>query len=313
MFTEQYDQLICQNINDKQHLHNQHHSCSNFRRIKQYLLVLPRIQRRKIAFLRCSSLLRYVITYFKIDIFSLMKFLTDHIHSIYQSFKMIAQGKYLLYFLPGIVLAIGYFYYIQSLNSVNDYIGIVGYIPYIGESLQTGVSVFFGWIEGLSLFIFQFILITLLSPFHTVLSERIDREETGSNFENSWSKIINDIVRTIGVAILGGLMYLFIKLIWLMVAYILGIGFLTPYMTIVFIAFFTGFNSYDFSLERYDYSVAKSWGFAFQHPLHMITTGLIFTGFLTIPHIGIVLAPVFLTMVGTLSFLKIRNREVVSS
>jgi uncharacterized protein involved in cysteine biosynthesis len=97
-----------------------------------------------------------------------------------------------------------------------------------------------------------------------------------------------------------------------MLAYIFGLGFLTPYMTIIFIAFFTGFNSYDFSLERYDYSVAQSWGYAFSHPLHMITTGLIFTGFLAIPHIGIVLAPVFLTMVGTLSFLKIRNRETAA-
>ncbi len=241
-----------------------------------------------------------------------MKFITDHFSAIYRSFVLLTQGKYLVYFLPGIVLAIAYFFYIQSLNSVNEYMSVVSYIPYIGESLKSGVDIFFGWIGDLSLFIFQFILITLLSPFHTILSERVDREETGSNFENSWSKIINDIVRTIGVAILGGLMYLFIKFIWLMLAYIFGLGFLTPYMTIIFIAFFTGFNSYDFSLERYDYSVAQSWGYAFSHPLHMITTGLIFTGFLAIPHIGIVLAPVFLTMVGTLSFLKIRNRETAA-
>lgn len=241
-----------------------------------------------------------------------MKFITDHFSAIYRSFVLLTHGKYLVYFLPGIVLAIAYFFYIQSLNSVNEYISVVSYIPYIGESLKSGVDIFFGWIEGLSLFIFQFILITLLSPFHTILSQRLDREETGSNFQNSWSKIINDIVRTIGVAILGGLMYLFIKFIWLMLAYICGLGFLTPYMTIVFIAFFTGFNSYDFSLERYDYSVAQSWGYAFSHPFHMISTGLIFTGFLAIPHVGIVLAPVFLTMVGTLSFLKIRNRETAA-
>lgn len=241
-----------------------------------------------------------------------MKFITDHFSAIYRSFVLLTQGKYLVYLLPGIVLAIAYFFYIQSLNSVNEYISVVSYIPFIGESLKSGVDIFFGWIEGLSLFIFQFILITLLSPFHTILSERLDREETGSNFQNSWSKIINDIVRTIGVAILGGLMYLFIKFIWLMLAYICGLGFLTPYMTIIFIAFFTGFNSYDFSLERYDYSVAQSWGYAFSHPFHMISTGLIFTGFLAIPHIGIVLAPVFLTMVGTLSFLKIRNRETAA-
>ena len=241
-----------------------------------------------------------------------MKFITDHFYSVYRTFNLLIQGRFLLYFLPGVALAIIFFFFLQSLNTINNNLGIVSYIPYFGDSLETGVNKVFEWAEGISFFVFQFIVITLLSPFHTVLSERIDREETGSNFENSWSKIINDLVRTIGVAILGGLMYLFIKLVWLMVAYIFGIGFLTPYMTIVFVAFFTGFNSYDFSLERYGYSVAKSWTYAFKHPFHMISTGLIFTGFLAIPHIGIVLAPVFLTMVGTLSFLKIRNREVVS-
>lgn len=241
-----------------------------------------------------------------------MKFITDHFYSVYSTCNLLIHGRFLLYFLPGFVLAIFFFFYIQSLNTVNNYLGIVSYIPYIGDSLEIGVNKVIGWAEDISFFVFQFLVITVLSPFHTVLSERIDREETGSNFENSWSKIINDLVRTIGVAILGGLMYLFIKLVWLGVAYIFGIGFLTPYMSIVFVAFFTGFNSYDFSLERYDYSVAKSWAYAFKHPLHMISTGLIFTGFLAIPHVGIVLAPVFLTMIGTLSFLQIRKREVVS-
>lgn len=239
-----------------------------------------------------------------------MKFIVDHFYSVYRTLTLLFQGNYLLYFLPGVVLAIGYFFYMQSLNTVNDYLGLVSYVPYIGDSLQSGVNIFFGWVEGISLFIFQFVLITLLSPFHTILSEKLDRAETGSDFKSGWEKIINDIVRTIGVAILGGIMYLFFKFIWLLIAFVFGIGFLTPYMSIIFIAFFTGFNSYDFSLERYDYSVAKSWGYAFRHPLHMILTGLIFTGFLAIPHVGIVLAPVFLTMVGTLTFIRIRKRNM---
>lgn len=243
----------------------------------------------------------------------MIRFFTDHIYSVYRTFSLLVQGKYLLYFLPGVVLAILYFYYIQTLSNVNDYVGVVGYVPYIGDSLQSGVNTFFGWIEGISLFIFQFVLITLLSPFHTILSEKLDHAETGSDFQNGFGKIVNDIVRTIGVAILGGIMYLFLKFIWFLVAYILGIDFLTPYMSLFFIAFFTGFNSYDFSLERYDYSVVESWRYAFKHPLHMITSGLIFTGLLAIPFVGVVLAPVILTMVGTLSFLNIRKRQELKS
>jgi uncharacterized protein involved in cysteine biosynthesis len=81
----------------------------------------------------------------------------------------------------------------------------------------------------------------------------------------------------------------------------------------ILLAFFTGFNSYDYSLERYDVSVGKSWKYAFSHPLHMIFTGLIFTAFLMIPFVGVVIAPVLLTMVGTICYLRMEKKVQVMS
>lgn len=238
-----------------------------------------------------------------------MNAIKDHFEAVIRCFQLFLQGKFLLFFLPGVMISIFFLYYLQSVKSVSGYLDVVSYVPWVGDYLQTGVSTLVGWIEGISIFIFQFVLITVLSPVHTILSEKLDSHETQRTFKAGWEKIINDIVRTIGIAILGGLMYLFFKLIWSLLAWLLGLGFITPYISLILIAFFTGFNSYDFSLERYDYSVSKSWGFAFRHPLHMVLTGLIFTGLLSIPYIGVVLAPVFLTMVGTLSFLKINARK----
>lgn len=233
-----------------------------------------------------------------------MTAIKNHIFAIQLSLKLLFQGKFLLFFIPGIVIAVFFLMYAQGLESANSALGVVSYVPWVGEYLQAGVDAIFSWIEGISIFIYQFTIITLLSPFHTILSERVDEHQTGRKFEAGWQKFLNDILRTIGVAFLGGLMYMVIKFFWWAFAYLLGISFLDPYISMILLAFFTGFNSYDYSLERYDVSVGKSWGYAFSHPLHMIFTGLIFTACLLIPYVGVVIAPVLLTMVGTMCYLR---------
>jgi CysZ protein len=241
-----------------------------------------------------------------------MKAIKNHIYAIQLSLKLLFQGKFLLFFIPGIVIAVVFLMYAQGLESANSALGVVSYVPWVGDYLQTGVDTVFGWVEGVSIFIYQFTIITLLSPFHTLLSERVDENQTGKKFKAGWEKFLNDILRTIGVAFLGGIMYLFIKFFWWIFAWLLGISFLDPYISMILLAFFTGFNSYDYSLERYDVSIGKSWGYAFSHPLHMIFTGLIFTAFLMIPYVGVVIAPVLLTMVGTICYLRMEKGKLVT-
>jgi CysZ protein len=238
--------------------------------------------------------------------------LKDHLFAIRVTVGFIVNGKFLLFFLPGVVISLGFLFYFQLVKSVEGYQNALSLLPWVGDYLYKGASFVIDWVEGLSIFIYQFILITVLSPFHTILSERVDEAQTLQKFSGNWENIINDLVRTLGIVVLGGLMYLVAKLAWLAIAYFIGGHLFTPYISLILIAFFTGFNSYDFSLERYHVSVAKSWKFAFHHPWHMLFTGLLFTGFLLIPFIGVVLAPVILTIVGTVSYLRIKASETVA-
>ena len=238
-----------------------------------------------------------------------MHVITDHIFALKRAFQLIFQGKFLLFFIPGIVIATLYLIYLGLATSVYSFLEIVSYVPWVGSYLESGVDVLYGWVDSFSLFIYQFVIISILSPFHTVLSEKIELHETGRKFKVGWEKIVNDIVRTLGVIILGGLMFLALKLIWMFLAWILGITFLNPVVSAILIGFFTGFNSYDYSLERHDISVFKSWKYGFRYPLHMIVTGGLFTTLLLIPFIGVVIAPVLLTMVGTINFLRIKEQN----
>lgn len=238
-----------------------------------------------------------------------MNAIKDHIAALKWTFLQILQGRFIWFFIPGIVIAVFYIIYLSQVKTLNDLLGVVNYIPWVGSYLEDGKTALFGWLEGLSLFVYQFIIISVLSPFHTILSERVDQEITQRKFKSGWEKIVNDIVRTLGVVILGGLMYLGLKLLWMLFAWALGISFLNPVVSALLIGFFTGFNSYDYSLERHDISVFKSWKYSRKNWLYMLLTGGIFSTFLFIPYIGVVLAPVVLTMIGTFCFIRIQNRE----
>ncbi|HZH86114.1 MAG TPA: EI24 domain-containing protein [Brumimicrobium sp.] len=238
-----------------------------------------------------------------------MTALKDHYYAIIRAFTLLFKGHFLIFFIPGLVIAVLFYFYTLGLSSFNSTLGFFSKIPWIGSYIGTAIDTVFSWVNSFSIFIYQFTIITLLSPFHTVLSQRVDTLETGKEFPSNWSKFFNDILRTIGVVILGGLIYFFIYLLWTIFAWLFGLSFLSPFVSLLLIGFFTGFNSYDYSLERHDVSVGKSWIYAFSHPLQMTLTGILFTLLLYIPYLGVVIAPVLLTMVGTINYLRMEERK----
>jgi CysZ protein len=237
----------------------------------------------------------------------------DHFYSLSKALKLLFKLKYLIYFVPGAIIAVLFLILTGGLLTANSALTFFEAIPWVGAYIQIAIDKLFNWLTDISFYIFQFTLITLLSPFHTMLSQRIDEHETGRKFDDGWIKFFNDIIRTIGVAALGGVLYVIVKLTWWIIASLFGLSFLTPFISALAIGFFTGFNSYDFSLERHGVSIRKSWKYAFRHPIQMTLTGGIFTALLYIPFIGIVIAPVLLTMVGTLNYIRIDNRESKTS
>lgn len=238
-----------------------------------------------------------------------MNALKDHYFAIKRSFSLLFQGHFLLYFIPGLLLAFLFLIFSEGLSLVNSSLSFLGNTPWIGQYLGAAVNSTFGWVYGFSLFLYQFTILLIYSPFNTLLSQKLEAKETGIELTYNWIQIFKDILRLLGIVFIGGFLYLCIYLIWMIFSWILGLSILSPFVSLLLVGFFTGFNSYDYSLERNKIGVIESWGYAFRHPLHMILTGLIFTFLLYIPIIGMVLAPVLMTMVGTLNYLKINERK----
>lgn len=235
-----------------------------------------------------------------------MKSIQNHIYSIQKTFETLGKGKLLLFFLPGFIVG-GIFYYFMgfgsSLTETGDWLGGIPLIGGILEWFLDGAAAFFEWIM---LFIMQFVLLTLLSPFNSALSEKFETEITGTEFKSGIIQFLNDMLRAVFVAFIAILMELiFMAIVWILDWFIPG-SLIENTLYYLIAAFFFGFAFYDYSLERHRLTTISSLGFAFSHMGHVILTGLIFMLIFAIPYIGMILAPVFATFIATGAYVKLK-------
>ena len=156
-----------------------------------------------------------------------------------------------------------------------------------------------------------FLVITLLSPFNTLLSEKLDCRLTGQEFKFSLGRLVKDLLRMLAIVTVALTLELLCIAIWWIIAKIIGFDGTWFYSIISLLigSFFYGFSFYDHSLERYGISVGNSLNFAFKNFAIVLATGICFKVMYyfpyiwDIPTIGIVLSPVITTMISTVVYL----------
>jgi CysZ protein len=234
-----------------------------------------------------------------------------HIKGIVATFEQLSKGRFLIFFIPGVVITLIYFlfhYYTtsakESMMLSSDYSWIDWTYGYINSGVQAVFSVFDLILEQ----VYVFIILTILSPFNTVLGERLDTRYTGTKFESGVIRFINDIIRMIFVVIIALILEITCIFCYWVLSWFIDLGPINDVVYFIIIAFFYGFAFYDFALERYEINVMRSLGFAMSKPLAMILTGSIFVGIYSIPVVGIPIAPVVSLMVSTIVYLYLTKK-----
>ena len=249
-----------------------------------------------------------------------MKSFINHYHGIRITFTELFKGKYLVYFIPGVVVSIIYWYFVFKANSIEISTATdTGYswVDWATGWVDTGVSKvvdysksLLGTIMG---HVYAFVILTFLSPFNTSLAEKLDNSQTGNVFDSNVIRFINDFIRMIFVVILAVFLEFALMLLYWLVSWMFGLDAIDPVVYHIIAAFFFGFSFYDFGLERYQKGVFTSLYYAFEKPLTMILTGTIFLLIYEIPYIGIPLAPVLTVMISTIVYLYNEKKLPVSS
>jgi len=158
--------------------------------------------------------------------------------------------------------------------------------------------------------VYIFVVLTFLSPFNTMLSQKVDTHLNDRVFSVRVIDVIRDVLRMIGVVFIALSMQFFAVATWWLVARIVGLHNSVVYEAVAFVisAFFIGFSFYDYSLERHKISVFNSLKFAFCQWKIVAITGIIFKTLYwfpylwEIPYLGIVVAPIFTTVLSTVMY-----------
>jgi CysZ protein len=186
-----------------------------------------------------------------------------------------------------------------------DRIGIFGWEINLEEYIS-GVE----WFYFLVLFeVFKFIVLTLLSPFNSFISELYDQKLTGDDFKFSFVRMLKDILRGLVISIIGLSLEMLLTGFWLVFCLFLPIDSLTPLFFMFISSFFFGFGYMDYSLERHNFDVNKSWSFAFKNFKSCFVIGFIFSSIMYIPHAGIIIAPPLITLLATDRFIQLKRDQ----
>jgi CysZ protein len=188
----------------------------------------------------------------------------------------------------------------DSVNEVNT--EELGFFAKIGYWFKSGVL----WFTQM---LFEFTVITLFSPIMALLSERCDTILTGREYAFNFERLMQELIRTIGILATGFIFSSIVMGLWFLIAWIGNLSEISPYILFVLKAFFIGFNFVDYSLERNMVPIGRSWKYAIANPLMMMAFGALFSLLFMLPLIGAMLAPFLTTIFATVYFLR-KGKEI---
>jgi len=226
-----------------------------------------------------------------------------HFTALAWAIQKISRGKFLWYFIPGLLFTLLFWKifdwtgtYISGEEANSD--------SWWSDLWSTSVEKTFSFLDFLFHQIYIFFILTVLSPLFTFLSEKVDEELTGKSVPFDFVRLINEFLRMIFIVTIAIAMELILMGCWALISWMLNLDFLDETIYWVIAAFFYGFSFYDYSLERYEFSVRDSLGFCRRYPLVTLMTGISFSLIGLIPIFGLAIAPVMATIISTHVFLK---------
>lgn len=219
------------------------------------------------------------------------------------------------YFIGGIVgLLILIFFYllsgyigdwifnkINTIFNVQNYVGLFRwFIIFIIRTIMVAIEYFF----------FKTILLGILAPFFSYISEKIENYQDGTEYRFTLRENINFILRGLKIASKSFLKEMIYTFIVILFGFIPIVNLIVPILIFLIQSYFISYNFVDYTLERHKFSAKESADFMRENRVAFTFGGAIFTLIYFIPLMGIIVAPI-ITIVAftttTLKILKLKN------
>ncbi|MBC2856785.1 MAG: EI24 domain-containing protein [Cetobacterium sp.] len=237
------------------------------------------------------------------------------IQSYIEAFSIIEKGNLKkFYFLPGLIsialfILLYYFSSYISFSLFNQIERIVNIKQYSNLALLVlkllvlviGFLVYF--------LIYKSLLLIILSPFLSYISERTESTLTGVSFKFSLKENIKFVFR----GILLSSRYFAIEILGTIFILLLGfipvVNLFAPLLLLLLQGYFSGASFADYTLERKGMSHKDSSNFSKKHFTFSLINGIIFLFLFLIPIIGIFIAPLLTCVATTIGTLKLLDNK----
>lgn len=160
------------------------------------------------------------------------------------------------------------------------------------------------------------VILLLMAPVLTYLSEKVAAALGKDVPEFSITQFTRDLTRAMGLALRNGVIQLLLTIACFIIGFIPVVGAASPFLLFAVNAYYYGYNFMDYSLERYRYSVSDSNRFVWKHKASTLTLGTPFAAWMLIPFIGPMTAgfiAILATVAATLRVEGIQDKAVLKN
>ncbi|MGB0428051.1 MAG: EI24 domain-containing protein [Flavobacteriales bacterium] len=159
------------------------------------------------------------------------------------------------------------------------------------------------------IFVYKTLILIILSPFLALLSEKVDSLYTGRDFPFSFAQLLKDIWRGIKLSLRNTALELVLLAGLFFCSFIPVIGFAAPILMFLVSSYFFGFAMIDYSNERKKMSYQESKTYINNNKMLAIGIGIVFYALFLIFGIGLIIAPLYGIVAGTLAVLVNDNTQ----
>lgn len=178
-------------------------------------------------------------------------------------------------------------------------LSLVALLPFIGFIFEW----FFNFSQNILSFIYTFLILTILSPINSILSAKYDTLLTGKNHKTGAIQFISDLWRAVKI---NGLLLVFYYITTLVIRILFPNDddqWLAKALYFFTSSFYFGFSFFDYSFERYRYSIQQTIRLGIKNWQVVLIGGVIFNLLFQIPILGIMISPYIATLLTTDAFL----------
>ncbi len=160
----------------------------------------------------------------------------------------------------------------------------------------------------------KYILLIILSPLFSLLSESAEEKLTGNTFPFNIIQLLKDIARGTIINIRNLMIELILSFaLWMIAIFVPPLAIITIPLGLLIGWYFVGFSLLDYSCERHKMTVGNGIQFIKQNRGYAIGIGCVYSIFMALPTfagdlLGLMFGPTIAVIGATISFIEIRKR-----